>query len=173
MPLLSVLIAAWLCLTPQTPAPKAPGRDAILTASRTIITNARYATFVTAGGASGADARIVDPFAPEADFTIWFATNAASRKVQQLAADSRVTLVYFDAATKGYVTLKGQATLVRDPQAKAAHWKDDWAGMYKDKNRGEDYLLVKIVPDTLEVVSVALGMINDPATWRPVTLKLR
>ena len=45
--------------------------------------------------------------------------------------------------------------------------------MYKDKNRGEDYLLVKIVPDTLEVVSVALGMINDPATWRPVTLKLR
>jgi general stress protein 26 len=171
--MLSLLIAAWLCLPPQTPAPKAPSRDAILTASRTIISSARYATFVTAGGAAGADARIIDPFAPEADFTIWFATTPASRKVQQLTVDSRVTLLYFDTPNKGYVTLKGKATLVRDPQAKAARWKDDWAGMYKDMNRGEDYLLVKIVPDTLEVVSVALGMINDAATWRPVTLKLR
>jgi general stress protein 26 len=156
------------------PAPaQAPARAAILAASRTIISNARYATLVTLAGDAPADARIVDPFAPEADLTIWIATNATSRKVQQLARDSRVTLLYFDAATKGYVTLKGRAVLVRDPIEKSARWKDDWAGMYKDKNRGNDYLLVKIVPDTLEVVSVALGMINDPATWRPVTLKLR
>ena len=66
-----------------------------------------------------------------------------------------------------------EGTLVRDAQAKAARWKDDWNGMYRDQNRGDDYLLVKVVPDTLEVTSVALHMNNDPATWKPVTLKLR
>ena len=153
--------------------PPAPNRDAILAASRTIISNARYATMVTMAGAGAPDARIVDPFAPETDFTIWVATNANSRKAAQLVKDPRVTLVYFDAANKGYVTLKGTAALVRDAKEKSAHWKEQWAGMYKNKNLGDDYLLVRIVPDTLEVVSVALGMINDPATWRPVTLKLR
>lgn len=173
-------IAAWclslaLSLLPHAhQQATAPGRDAILTASRTIIKNARYATLVTASAEQGSpDARIIDPFDPEADLTIWFATNPKSRKVQELAKDPHVTLLYFDAPTKGYVTLKGTATLVRDAGAKAARWKDDWMGMYADRNRGDDYLLVRVVPDTLEVVSVALHMINDPATWRPVTLRLR
>lgn len=173
MPLATWCLSLALFLLPQTAPPAAPTRDAIIKASRAIIANARYATFVTTAGVGAPNARIVDPFTPEADLTIWFATNPTSRKVQELAKDPHVTLVYFDAANRGYVTLKGTATLVRDPKEKSVRWKDDWAGMYKDKNRGDDYLLVKIVPDTLEVVSVALGMINDAATWRPVTLKLR
>jgi hypothetical protein len=152
MNIVSWCLSLLLLSLPQTTPPPAPppSRDAILAASRTIITGARYATLVTVADAGQPDARIVDPFAPESDFTIWVATNSASRKAAQLARDSRVTLVYFDATSKSYVTVKGTATLVRD-----------------------DYLLVRITPDTLEVVSVALGMINDPATWRPVTLKLR
>lgn len=176
MPVVSWFFSLLLLASPQSaPAspPQLPGRDAILAASRTIIANAHYATLVTMAGAGQPDARIVDPFLPEADFTIWVATNAASRKAAQLAQDSRVTLVYFDEAGKGYVTLKGTAALVRDTKEKSAHWKDQWAGMYKNKNMGDDYLLVRITPDTLEVVSVALGMVNDPATWRPVTLKLK
>jgi general stress protein 26 len=173
MPFAAWCLSLALLLLPQTTPAAPPTRDAIIKASRTIITNARYATFVTVAGVGAPNARVVDPFAPEADLTIWFATNPSSRKVQELAKDPHVTLLYFDAANKGYVTVRGTATLVRDPQEKSTRWKEDWAGMYKDKNRGDDYLLVKVVPDTLEVVSVALGMINDAATWRPVTLKLR
>jgi general stress protein 26 len=157
---------------PAAPA-QAPSREAILTASRTIISGARYATLVTVGAAGAPDARIVDPFAPESDFTIWFATNAASRKVTELARDPRVTLLYFDAPNKGYVTVKGTAALVRDAKDKAARWKDEWTGMWKNKNLGDDYVLVRVTPETLEVVSVALGMVNDPVTWKPVTLQFR
>ena len=173
MPLATWCLSFVLLLLPQAAPPPAPTRDAILKASRTIIANARYATLATTSAAAGSDARIIDPFTPGDDFTVWFATNATSRKVQQLRADPRVTLLYFDAANKGYVTLKGTATLVRDPKEKAARWKDEWAGMYATNNLGDDYLLVRIAPETLEVVSVALGMNNDPATWRPVTLKLK
>lgn len=152
---------------------EAPTRSAILTAARTIMANARYATLVTINGNAPADARIVDPFAPEDELTIWFATNAASRKVAELKKDRRVTLLYFDAANKGYVTVKGTATLVTTAAEKAKRWKDEWAGMWSRKNEGDDYVLVRVDPDTIEVVSVALGMINDPATWRPVTLTFK
>ena len=84
--------------------------------------------------------------------------------------DSRVSLLYFDKPSSGYVMLKGRVTLVTDPKEKAARWKGAWTGMYQDENRGDDYLLVKFVPESLEVVSVALGMINDSATWKPVTI---
>ncbi len=43
----------------------------------------------------------------------------------------------------------------------------------KDMNRGGDYLLIRVEPSRLEVVSAAFGMTNDPATWRPVVLDLR
>jgi len=169
-------LATWilgLLFVAQAAPPQAPTRDAILAASRTIVINAHFATLVTVAGTDAPDARIVDPFPPEKDFTIWFATNTASRKVAELRKDPRVTLLYFDAPNKGYVTVKGTATLVSDPKEKMARWKNEWTGMWKNKNFGDDYLLVRVIPDTLEVVSTALGMKNDPATWRPVTLKIR
>ena len=174
MPQLLLCLSLILTLPAQTPAPpKGPDRDAILQASRTIIAGAHYATLVTVDGASQPDARIVDPFAPESDFTIWLATKAASRKVTELRKDPRVTLLYFDAATKGYVTVKGTARLVNDPAMKAKYWKNEWNGMYANKNQGDDYLLVQVTPDTLEVVSVALGMMNDSVTWKPVTITIK
>lgn len=150
-----------------------PSRSAIVSAAHTIIANARYATLVTASPTTSPDARIVDPFAPEGELTIWFATNAASRKVTELKKDPHVTLLYFDAANKGYVTIKGTATLVTSAAEKKKRWKDEWTGMWAKKNEGDDYVLVRVDPHTIEVVSVALGMNNDPVTWRPVTLTIK
>jgi general stress protein 26 len=169
--LIAALLLAPAPLWAQAPPP--PSRDAILQAARTIITNARYANLVTAGGDRSFSARIVDPFPPEGQFTIWFATNAASRKVTEIRRNPRVTMLYFDAANKGYVSVKGTARLVTTPAEKSARWKDDWNGMYTNKNQGSDYVLVRVDVLTMEVVSVALGMINDSLTWKPVTLKIR
>jgi general stress protein 26 len=174
MPLIIWCLSLFLVTAPQAQATnQPPSRDKILSASHQIVANARYATLVTVNGASQPDARIIDPFAPEYDWTIWFATNAASRKVGELKADSRVTLLYFYAPTKGYVTIKGRATLVSDSTEKSKRWKTDWSGMYKKDNQGDDYLLVKVTPESLEVVSVALGMLNDSVTWKPVTITIK
>lgn len=149
-----------------------PTREAIVAAARIVIGKARYATFVTLGDTGHPQARIVDPFPPDEDLTIWVATNARSRKVGQIAADPRVTLTYFDTVGQSYVTVLGMAKAVSEPQEKARHWKDEWKAFYKDGPRGEDYLLIRIVPSRLEVVAASLGMMNDPATWRPVILDL-
>ena len=153
-------------------APASPSKPAILTAARGIIAAARYATFITLDEGGAPQSRIVDPFPPEDELTIWVATNARSRKVGQIARDGRVTLTYFDRAAEHYVTVLGRAVLVRDPAARAAHWKDEWASFYPNGYRGDDYLLIRVNPIRLEVVAPELGMTNDPTTWRPVTLDL-
>jgi general stress protein 26 len=94
------------------------------------------------------------------------ATNASSRKVSEIRSDPRVTLSYFDSKTMSCVTLLGRATLVDDPAEKAKRWKDAWTKLYRDANRGDDYLLIRVTPTRLEVSAEAEGIKHDPKTWR-------
>lgn len=154
----------------QEPRPAAVERSAVLKAATELMGKARYCALVTVGLDGHPQARVVDPFAPEEDMTVWIATNPVTRKVDQIKKDSRVTLFYFDPAGPGYVTLLGTAAVVDDSAEKAKRWKDDWVAFYKDKNRGDDYVLIRVKPSRLEIVSYAHGLLNDPKTWRPLTV---
>ena len=159
-------------LAAQMGAPDSVSREKVLLAARDIMTSARYGTLVTNGPDGHPQARIVDAFAPDSGFVVWIATNALTRKVAEIERDSRVTLSYFNAGTFEYVTLQGVATVSRDARDQAAHWKPEWARLYKDENRGSDYLLLKVTPVRLEVVSARRGINNDPVTWRPTSVTL-
>jgi general stress protein 26 len=104
---------------------------------------------------------------------VWMATTPSTRKVAQIRRDPRVTLSYFDPNSMGYVTLLGTAALVSNPAEKAKRWKEDWAKLYTDKNRGDDYLLIKVTPIRLEVSVESQGITNDPKTWRPVVIDFK
>lgn len=163
-----VLATATIALQAQ-----APPREAILKAARDVIGAARYATLTTIDELGGfPSSRVVDPFAPESDFTIWVGTNAASRKVQQIARNPRVTLLYFDAPRQHYVSLIGSATIVRDAAEKNRRFKPEWQAFYKNGRSGDDYVLLKVIPSQLEIVAESAGMRNDPVTWRPLALRL-
>jgi general stress protein 26 len=165
-----VAVAATLLLAAQA-AP--PSREAILTAAREVMGQARYATFVTIDSSGQPHSRIVDPFPPEPDFGIWIGTNAATRKLAQIAGNPRVTLLYFDAPRQHYVSVIGTAMAVRDRVEKTRRFKPEWKTFYRNGAEGDDYVLIKITPSRLEIVAESLGLTNDPATWRPVTLDLK
>jgi general stress protein 26 len=154
----------------QNTPPAAVERSVIMKAAGEVMASARYCGLVTVGSDGHPQARVVDPFAPEEDMTVWIATKRTTRKVDQIKKDARVTLFYFDRAGPGYVTLVGTADLVDDAGEKAKHWKEDWSAFYKDKNRGEDYVLIRVKPSRLEIVSYSHGLLNEPETWRPVVL---
>jgi general stress protein 26 len=148
-----------------------PPRDAVLKAAREVIAAARYATLGTIDALGGyPHARIVDPFTPEDDFTIWIGTMAETRKVEQVERNPRVSLLYLDAPRQHYVSIIGAATVVRDPAEKARRFKPEWQAFYKDGSAGDDYVLLRIDPLRLEIVAESLGMKNDPETWRPVSV---
>jgi general stress protein 26 len=170
-----VLAAAMaLPMAMSTPAPATaqaatsaqPDRAAVIKVAAGIMQRARYCTLVSVGEDGHPQARIMDAFPPEGEMVVWMATNALSRKVSEIRKDPRVTLSYFDAKTTSYVMLLGRASLVSDPADKAKRWKDAWAKLYKDRNRGDDYLLIKVTPIRLEVSAEGEGVKHDPTTWR-------
>lgn len=149
----------------------AADRAAVLRAAREVAQKARYATFITIGEDGQPQARIVDALGPDEEFTVWVGTNPVTRKVGEIAKDPRVTISFFDPAGPAYATLFGTAHLVTDPAVKALHWKSAWAPFYKDEYRGRDFALLAVVPRRLEIVSQGHGLINDPVTWRPVSIE--
>lgn len=146
-------------------------RAAVLRAAHEVAQKARYATFITIGEDGQPQARIVDALGPDEEFTVWVGTNPVTRKVAEIAKDPRVTVSFFDPSGLSYVTLVGTARLVTDPAVKAKHWKGAWASFYKNEHRGADFALLAVVPRRLEVVSQGHGLINDPVTWRPVSVE--
>jgi general stress protein 26 len=167
----TALLVLLLSPTVVAQAPAQPSRAAVLAAATDIIQKAHYCTFITIGEDGQPQARIVDPLAPEASFTIWIATNPVTRKVAQVRRNPRVTLSCFDAATSSYVTVLGLGALVTDAAEKQRHWKDDWAQIYPNGARGNDVVLIRLTPSRLEIVSESRGMAGDPKTWLPLSIE--
>jgi general stress protein 26 len=107
--------------------------------------------------------RPMDAFSPESDMTVWFGTNAHSRKVKQIENDPRVSLYYFDEESGSYVLIQGMAELVDDPIEKERRWKKEWEAFYPNKQ--DDYLLIKVSPIWLELISEKLKVFGDEKTW--------
>lgn len=169
MGLAAGLFSTALALAQAGPAAQ-PDRTAVIDAAQEIMLRAQYCAMITLGSDGSPQARVVDPFPPEAGMVVWLATNPGTRKVAQIKRDPRVALSYIDASGGGYVTLLGKADLVESVTEKDARWKEEWSPFYKDKNKGSDYLLIRITPTRLEVVSYSHGILNDPTTWAPASI---
>ena len=143
-------------------------RDALISAAREIMTATRYCALISTGRDGRSHARTMDAFAPEEDMTVWLATNPRSRKVAEIRRNPKVTLYYFDRESSAYVTIYGTARLVNDKNEKAKRWKEDWKTFYPDRDR--DYLLIEIIPEKLEVVSVKKGIVGDERRWGTPTV---
>jgi general stress protein 26 len=150
----------------------APAKAAIIAAARDVMTRARYATFATNGPGGQPQARIVDPALPDKDLTVFVGTNARTRKLDEIRANNRVTLLYFDAKGLEYVTLLGVAELVTDAGEKARHFKPEWAPFYKKGAAGDDFALIRVRATRVEVVSPSHKLVNDTTNWRPVGVNL-
>ena len=70
------------------------------------------------------------------------------------------------------MTLLGTAELVDAPDEKAKRWKEEWSSFYSEKNNGSDYLLIRVKPFRIEVVSYSQGIVNTSETWAPASLSL-
>jgi general stress protein 26 len=171
-PLLVTILLSPSTLGQTSPA-ATPDRSQIIRGAREVMQKAHYCAFITIGDQGQPQARVVEPSPPDDEFAVWVGTSPVTRKVVQIRKDPRVTLFYFDAATRAYVTLIGGADFVSDPAERAKHWQEEWSSFYKDKYRGSDFVLLRVKPRRLEIVSYAHGLGNDPQTWRPVILDLQ
>ncbi|MFY0629864.1 MAG: pyridoxamine 5'-phosphate oxidase family protein [Flavobacteriaceae bacterium] len=139
--------------------------------AREVILASKNCALITVDSLGVANARAMDPFQPEDDFTIWMGTNSKSKKVIDIQNNDKVTLYYFDKTDPGYVTIKGTATLVDSKEAKEKYWKEEWKNFYKD--RETNYLLIKFIPSQLNVISEKHGILGDSITWESPLVKFQ
>jgi len=167
---LLALVAPCAALAQDKPPSPADERARLIAAAREIMGAQTYCALVTMDETGRPQVRTMNPFPPEEDMTVWFATNTRSRKVREIRHDPRVTLYYSDHKTAiGYVALAGRAVLVEDMQEilkrKRAYWDQAFPGL-------ENLDLVKVVPERLDVLNYKAGTQPDPSTWRTPSIEI-
>lgn len=158
------LFVSFVCVS-QTNNNKDSTRIKLINAAKEIMNTAPHCALITLDEEGRPRVRVMDPFKPEGELIVWFGTNPNSRKVSQIKNDPRVTLYYLDNDASGYVMIHGMAQLVDDPMEKESRWKDEWKSFYPNKPEG--YLLIKVVPDWMEILSTSRGILGDKITWQP------
>ena len=73
-----------------------PDRKAIIAAAREIMNLQKYCALVTIGSSGQPQIRTMNPFPPDDDMIVWFATNSRCRKVRKSKIIPRLSLYYAD-----------------------------------------------------------------------------
>jgi general stress protein 26 len=165
--LISSLIVLLICSALQSGAQAKRAavvdRDSVIAAAREIMGLQTYCALITVDSSGIAHARTMNPFPPEKDMTVWIATNSRSRKVREIRNNPRVCLYYADhAQASGYVAMNGRAVLVDDMNEKLKRKRSYWDSAFPD---WKYLILIKVIPERLEVINYRRGMLNDTLTW--------
>ena len=78
------------------------------------------------------------------DGDLWFFTQASSAKVAEIAGNPQVNLSYSSADENRFVSISGQASLVRDRAAIEEHWNADLRRWFPDGLDDPDLVLLKV-----------------------------
>ena len=132
---------------------------------------AGFCFLVSQGSSGGANARLMQPFALTPDWVVWCGANPDSRKVEEVCKDERVTLGYAYAVEGAYVTLVGRAEIVTDLDLRRRHWRESFTEFWPEGPEGENYVLIKFVPDRIELMNIAQGVAPEPHGLRPAVLE--
>ncbi|NNF22533.1 MAG: pyridoxamine 5'-phosphate oxidase family protein [Saprospiraceae bacterium] len=141
----------------------------LMDAAVEIMTNAGTCAFITVDDEGRPRVRAMDPFLPTDELIVWFGSNPLSRKIKQIRNNPRVSLYYLDSDQTGYVMIHGLATLVDDDKSKVKWWKEKWNDFYPEYPN--NYILIKVEPVWMEVISTRLGVTGDEKTWTPPSIK--
>ena len=144
----------------------------LLDVAQETITAAGCASLITVDESGHPSSRSVAAFPPEGDFTrIVIGTHPDSRKSAHVIRDSRVVLSYVDGVNRGYLTVIGNAHIDDKSKEKKTFWVDRFSAFFPDGPDSDEYQLMIVVPEQLEIRSFGLKVAEEPTRWSPVILE--
>ncbi len=148
-----------------------PVKSLLDVAQETIIA-AGCASLITVDESGHPSSRSVAAFPPDGGFTrIVIGTHPDSRKNAHVLGDPRVVLSYVDSVNRGYLTVIGKAHIEADSEEKTAYWVDRFNAFFPDGPESDEYQLIIVVPERLELRSFGLKVAEEPTRWCPVILQ--
>ncbi len=144
-------------------------RDSLIIAACEIINANPYCALITVDSTGQPQVRTMNPFPLGEDWIIWFATSRKSRKVTEINCDPRVCVYYADHQNaKGYVNIIGNAVVIDDKDLLIRMKRDYWEKNIPDWH--DKFVLIRIVPKTLDVINYGRGITGEPGTNRSATV---
>jgi len=161
---IGALLVLSVISAPGLSAQSAVNKDTLLVAAREIISQTTYCALVTVDSTGQPQIRTMNPFPPNDELITWFATARNSRKVREIKNNPRVCVYYADhISAKGYVNITGKAEVIDDKELLVKMKREYWSGM---SNWQDIFVLIRIVPETLEVINYKHGLNNAPDTFK-------
>jgi general stress protein 26 len=142
----------------------------VLAVVKDIIHAAEFSFLLTRGKGGEANARLMQPFPPEQDLTIWMGASPRSRKVREIERYWRVSLAYARAEVGAYVTLLGTATVVTDLDQRRHYWREAFRPFWPQGPEDNDYALIRFEPERIEVMHLEREVAPEPFGLRPAVL---
>ena len=81
---------------------------------------------------------------------LWFFTRADSGKVQEIQGNAQVLLSYSEPADQNYVSIAGQADIVRDRALIADKWREPMRTWFPQGKDDPSIALIRVLPDGAE-----------------------
>ncbi len=134
----------------------------ILEAARNTIKKAGVCFMITVNEKKEARARLMQPFPPEDDLTIWLGAESGSGKIEEIQHHSLVTLAYQDPSENAYVSLMGQASIITSLQLRRKYWDESFRAFWPNGPDGQDYLLIRVSPYKIEVLNLERNITPEP-----------
>jgi general stress protein 26 len=162
--LLTTAVMIAIALLSHDAAAQDRRRDSVIAAAREIMGAQTFCALVTIDSTGGPQARTMNPFPPDDSMIVWMATNSLSRKATELRMNDRVCLYYADHGKgTGYVAITGRAVLVDDMNEKLKRKRAYWDQAFPDWKL---LLLIKVIPERIDVINYKYHMLNDSVTWK-------
>jgi general stress protein 26 len=86
----------------------------------------------------------------EFDGDVWFFSAADSRKVEEIEAEPHVELSYADTKRYLFISMSGEAEIVRDVGKKQELWLEDLERWFEEGPESEEIVLLKVTPSVVE-----------------------
>lgn len=80
----------------------------------------------------------------EFDGSLYFFTRASAHKVSEVGSEERVCVTYADSGKQDYVSLSGDAALVRDPAVLKAHWSEAMRTWFPKGPEDQETAILKV-----------------------------
>lgn len=125
----------------------------VLAVVKNTLQSAEFCFLIDVNTEGRANARLMEPFPPEDDLTLWFGTHPKSRKIEELKRDNHLTVAYQFPDELAYITLFGTGEIVRDEILRRQYWREGWESFFPGGPGGDHYVLIRFVPARIEIVN--------------------
>ncbi|MEU7136266.1 pyridoxamine 5'-phosphate oxidase family protein [Streptomyces sp. NPDC046261] len=117
--------------------------------------------------------RLVEHVGVDDDGSVWIGTSPRSRKAAHVAERPQVTYAIEDRAAGAYVVLCGQAHVEDGLHERLTHWKDAFAAFFPEGPDGDDYVVLRLRPERIELMDFSHRIHPAPFGLVPAVIERR